>query len=1070
MKKIFLILTVLLIALSGISQNSISYKRVVIFDSVFVHNMWALGILDDTANINNGTQKYIPDIKLIEQLKAKINSISGGVSPVISRSLDSVFVNGVFAYRDSVNWSIFRSVPAPTSAINIRNDAGSFAVLPDKSWMVAYTAFNTASADAATCVIVVKRSFDRGANWVNYDTIVHNTNGQFNGIPSLWVQSNGTVLVLYDRQLSPTTSQIYKVTIAPPYTVGSASVPSFVYGSGSEYYSPGGDRIMKSKNGTLFYPLSINVNTGSNTDLGSQTGAYITKSLISLNDGNSWHLCNSMNFTSPDSLFVESGAYQKDDSLNTIVFYGRTRSNDVYSYDNPVVLNGNDTTFTSFGRWMNLHAPNSTTTIKYNPLLKVSVAMHNIGNSIGNVRGQMMISVSHDDHSWTPIYRLDSNSVIKYFEPFFSFIGSELVGFYSRENPAGADTSDMVMVRVPEPYIQNSAPFNNTYNNLNISKTDPDRNPTFINMYMPYANGFWRFDNASGLNTLATPWQKSKSNSANYKYLQSIDGVSTNSSANYQMNFLTNGGSVAVTEKLLELQNNGSALFSIYGDGRVNLGMIAGDATSPQNGQFWYNTTLNKFRARENGATVDMIGGTGGGISGLTTNFIPVASSSTSIGNSTASYDPANLLFNFPALATGDLAGTSGGWHFQVGSASVGGTFIQFRNTGNSANGNIFRADKTVLGSHVIPNGTGTLDFQANTVAFLRLAADGNGDAGDGYTNHDLLFGGRNGLGTITERFRVTSNGVASLSTETDGSTTVDLFKVNWKTQPTTFWKISNITAGPSLFSPWIRVFATGGYGILHDIKTSGTSGVFIIDGATTGGASWSSSTELLGLYNNGSKKFGVTAGGQVVVKDTASFEKVASYASNLHSQYTQYTHVDKSYLDSVVNILNSNIANKEMIVLFDTNADVGNTSTSESDLNSYVVPANRLALDGEKLFFHFSGTIVGSTSLKQLKLYFAGNSFFASPAMTVTGSTASWDLNGWVIRSSSTQLRTVATLNLYNGTTQTYTGIGEIGTLNFATTNIMKLTGQASSTGAATNDIISTQSTIEWKKTVIAN
>jgi len=43
----------------------------------------------------------------------------------------------------------------------------------------------------------------------------------------------------------------------------------------------------------------------------------------------------------------------------------------------------------------------------------------------------------------------------------------------------------------------------------------------------------------------------------------------------------------------------------------IALAAVAGDVSAPNNGEFWYNLTSNKFRARENGATVDMIGGGG---------------------------------------------------------------------------------------------------------------------------------------------------------------------------------------------------------------------------------------------------------------------------------------------------------------------------------------------------------------------------------------------------------------------------------------------------------------------------
>jgi hypothetical protein len=44
----------------------------------------------------------------------------------------------------------------------------------------------------------------------------------------------------------------------------------------------------------------------------------------------------------------------------------------------------------------------------------------------------------------------------------------------------------------------------------------------------------------------------------------------------------------------------------------LNFGSHTADPSTPTNGDVWYNSTTNKFRARENGSSVDMIGGGGG--------------------------------------------------------------------------------------------------------------------------------------------------------------------------------------------------------------------------------------------------------------------------------------------------------------------------------------------------------------------------------------------------------------------------------------------------------------------------
>lgn len=46
---------------------------------------------------------------------------------------------------------------------------------------------------------------------------------------------------------------------------------------------------------------------------------------------------------------------------------------------------------------------------------------------------------------------------------------------------------------------------------------------------------------------------------------------------------------------------------------RLLLDLVAGDVSSPANGQIWYNDTTGKFRAQEGGVVKDVIGSGGGG-------------------------------------------------------------------------------------------------------------------------------------------------------------------------------------------------------------------------------------------------------------------------------------------------------------------------------------------------------------------------------------------------------------------------------------------------------------------------
>jgi hypothetical protein len=135
--------------------------------------------------------------------------------------------------------------------------------------------------------------------------------------------------------------------------------------------------------------------------------------------------------------------------------------------------------------------------------------------------------------------------------------------------------------------------------------------------------------------------------------------------------------------------------------------------------------------------------------------------------------------------------------------------------------------------------------------------------------------------------------------------------------------------------------------------------------------------------------------------------------------------------------------------------ADAGNTTTSETDLYTYTTPASTLDVNGHSVRARYAGTVVNSTSTKQVKVYFGGTVVFDSTALATTAA-ASWDVDVICIRVSSTVVRCSTTMNASGGLAlAANAGYTEVTGLTLTNTNILKITGTAAGAGAATNDIV---------------
>lgn len=132
---------------------------------------------------------------------------------------------------------------------------------------------------------------------------------------------------------------------------------------------------------------------------------------------------------------------------------------------------------------------------------------------------------------------------------------------------------------------------------------------------------------------------------------------------------------------------------------------------------------------------------------------------------------------------------------------------------------------------------------------------------------------------------------------------------------------------------------------------------------------------------------------------------------------------------------------------------DAANSGTSETDLYSTTTGANTLSSNGQTLYFDYTINVSDITATADLAIYFAGTSIGNTGALTVS-STGAWRVVGSITRATSTTARATVAINSPGASTASYTNETDLTSQNFATTNIVKITGQAGGAGGGSGDI----------------
>lgn len=148
----------------------------------------------------------------------------------------------------------------------------------------------------------------------------------------------------------------------------------------------------------------------------------------------------------------------------------------------------------------------------------------------------------------------------------------------------------------------------------------------------------------------------------------------------------------------------------------------------------------------------------------------------------------------------------------------------------------------------------------------------------------------------------------------------------------------------------------------------------------------------------------------------------------------------------------------------FDNQANASTTSTNgtENDLHTNTTAANTLSVNGDKLRARYFLEIVGhATATRRIQAYFAGTAILDSGTLTFASNTMAV-IEVEVMRETSSVVRVYAGF-LPGGSTAPVRTYTRITGLTLSTTNILKITGIAAGTGAASGDITSRFSNVSW-------
>jgi hypothetical protein len=641
---------------------------------------------------------------------------------------------------------------------------------------------------------------------------------------SLYLAPNGTIQIIFAGYQSDSDNSFYRseLTVNPSTNVITPSASPTLLKTFTTFALLNNHRVLRASTGRYYLPYSIFI-SGTTTSLNDASSVYNGKLMVS-DDGMTWRE-TSTTIYSPDSLVAEPGIYESDVTLSDpkgsstgkLVYYYRNRratANPPGTIYYTEANLANDTTYSQYLA-MGIDVPNSPlAVINYKKRL---YAIHNKwmtnATTQDEVRKEMVISVGHEgEQVLNTRIRVAGNEVDSMATTapiiWVDSVTNNIFAFYTdiqQVSGRGAFWMKRFDIDVTEPPTQDRI---TTVSSLDVvagASISTGSQREYIRLYPKtagFAPGYITLGNGVSSQYNFLPQLTFKTSTAMgaygtyFKSFVGSDAFSSMYSGAFVFDGFTPGGGTLTAAPIATFISNGNQKFAIWHDGRLALASIAGDAASPVNGQFWYNSSTNKFRAHQGGFTVDMIGGGGGG----TYTF---QHSLTETGGTV------NLVNDNATPGAYKLYGSNGssakGWHsinldynsdVNITSPQADQALVYFPGTTNWRNAYVIRPGASSLTSGVIPiasgdrtidnsllvydGGTSTFDFGTGKIALHNsfsltgggittiLSWDGGGIVGT--TSNHILELWANGA----KRAQLNQNGTLNYAADYTASMSTD--------------------------------------------------------------------------------------------------------------------------------------------------------------------------------------------------------------------------------------------------------------------------------------------------------